>query len=514
MVTNAGGGYSLWNDTALTRWREDPTRDCWGTFIYFRDARQRPVLVRRASTHLAGRHELRSHFQPGPRRISLAAITRSMPTPKSRCRRKMTSKCAASRSPIIPNETADDRSHELCRSGVEHAGRRPGASGLQQAVHSDAKFSGREMPSFARAGRAPAANNRRGCFISCSLQGNEVGEASFETDRAQFLGRGRDAASPAALRNHRPRFPTRAGSGAGSRRRHPAHRSHCAQGKRPHHSGHRQRRDARGAAAARGKISGPIHRRPRASSWPGRMGWSPCGISMRPNRRRSCLAGSPARCSTASRCAARARAFSRKIAAASAISGALAFPATCRSCSCVPPASERIELVREVLQAHAYWRLKGLAVDLVILNEDDSVYRQSVHDQIMTLIASGIEAQLLDKPGGIFVRRGRSVVARRSCCCLQTAARIVLSDENGHVGRTTATPRPARTVVPPLRLRNASAGLKALPAAELPKRDLIFFNGLGGFTPDGREYVITLRPGPDDARALGERDCQSRIRHG
>lgn len=37
MISNAGGGYSVWNDTALTRWREDPTRDCWGTFLYLRD---------------------------------------------------------------------------------------------------------------------------------------------------------------------------------------------------------------------------------------------------------------------------------------------------------------------------------------------------------------------------------------------------------------------------------------------------------------------------------------------
>src|SRR4030095_8942785 len=53
MVTSAGGGYSLWNATALTRWREDPARDCWGSFIYLRDrvnglvwsAAHQPVLA-------------------------------------------------------------------------------------------------------------------------------------------------------------------------------------------------------------------------------------------------------------------------------------------------------------------------------------------------------------------------------------------------------------------------------------------------------------------------------------
>jgi cellobiose phosphorylase len=37
MVTQAGGGYSLWKDIAVTRWREDTTRDSWGIFCYIRD---------------------------------------------------------------------------------------------------------------------------------------------------------------------------------------------------------------------------------------------------------------------------------------------------------------------------------------------------------------------------------------------------------------------------------------------------------------------------------------------
>ena len=52
-----------------------------------------------------------------------------------------------------------------------------------------------------------------------------------------------------------------------------------------------------------------------------------------------------------------------------------------------------IELVRQLVQAHAYWRLKGLAVDLVIWNEDHVGYRQVLQDAIMGLIAAGVEAQ-------------------------------------------------------------------------------------------------------------------------
>ncbi len=54
---------------------------------------------------------------------------------------------------------------------------------------------------------------------------------------------------------------------------------------------------------------------------------------------------------------------------------------------------ENIDLVRQLVQAHAYWRIKGLSVDLVIWNEDPSGYRQNLQDQIMGLIAAGSDAQ-------------------------------------------------------------------------------------------------------------------------
>src|SRR6202012_4093221 len=70
---------------------------------------------------------------------------------------------------------------------------------------------------------------------------------------------------------------------------------------------------------------------------------------------------------------------------------------------------ERIDLLRQIVQAHAYWRLKGLVVDLVILNEDDSVYRQALHDQVLNIVAANNATQLIDKPGGIFIRRAEQL---------------------------------------------------------------------------------------------------------
>jgi len=43
MLTAAGSGYSRWRDLAVTRWREDPTCDPWGSYIYLRDGRSGEV---------------------------------------------------------------------------------------------------------------------------------------------------------------------------------------------------------------------------------------------------------------------------------------------------------------------------------------------------------------------------------------------------------------------------------------------------------------------------------------
>src|SRR4029079_12401027 len=89
-----------------------------------------------------------------------------------------------------------------------------------------------------------------------------------------------------------------------------------------------------------------------------------------------------------------------------------------------------IELVRQMVQAHAYWRLRGLAVDLVIWNEDHAGYRQVLQEQIMGLIASGVDAQAIDRPGGIFVRLAEQV-ALEDRILLQSVARAILSDSAG-----------------------------------------------------------------------------------
>ena len=153
--------------------------------------------------------------------------------------------------------------------------------------------------------------------------------------------------------------------------------------------------------------------------------------------------------------------------------------------------SSNIELVRQMVKAHAYWRLKGLMVDLVIWNEDRDIYRQSLQEQILGLIAWGVEAHVLDRPGGIFVRQIEHL-SNEDRILIQSVARVIISDTQGTLAEQLSRATPLEVRVPrfkPIQSRFAAD----IPAGSgLPPRpDLILSNGLGGFTADGREYVIT-----------------------
>lgn len=148
-----------------------------------------------------------------------------------------------------------------------------------------------------------------------------------------------------------------------------------------------------------------------------------------------------------------------------------------------------IDLVRQLVQAHAYWRLKGLTVDLIIWNEDHSSYRQLLHDHIMGLIAGSAEAHVLDRPGGIFIRRAEQI-AVEDRILLQTVARVIIFDSKGNLPEQIARRIPGELAIPPMKWEPERQS-EVAQSVKLPDRQLLFDNGFGGFTADGREYIIT-----------------------
>src|SRR5262249_32449663 len=92
--------------------------------------------------------------------------------------------------------------------------------------------------------------------------------------------------------------------------------------------------------------------------------------------------------------------------------------------------NEELSLVRQLLLAHAYWRLKGLVADLVILNDHPASYIESLHEQIVNLVRVSDSHQLIDKPGGVFVRRSAQI-SEDDKVLLQAAARLILVGSRG-----------------------------------------------------------------------------------
>ncbi|MEO6832401.1 MAG: glucoamylase family protein [Chitinophagaceae bacterium] len=143
---------------------------------------------------------------------------------------------------------------------------------------------------------------------------------------------------------------------------------------------------------------------------------------------------------------------------------------------------QNISLIRQIIKAHTYWRLKGLQADLVILNEDHDTYRQEFLSQIQGLIPP----DQVDKKGGIFVRSGDQMSAEDKTL-FHAIARVIIHDTDGSLKDILDT---ASTEVAQMPLLSQNPDAASVSASIDVPTGLQFFNGYGGFSADGKEYVI------------------------
>jgi len=165
----------------------------------------------------------------------------------------------------------------------------------------------------------------------------------------------------------------------------------------------------------------------------------------------------------------------------------------------LPIATVRIErdeerdLVRQLLRAREYWHLKGIAADLVILNASDVSYLQNFQESLQDMVrasqaAGGVQ---LKERGAVFLLRA-DLVSEADQVLLGAASRVVLHANRGTLAEQLVRLEGPRPGPVPSRLRTQRETAEAVPA---PALDLQFFNGLGGFTQCGREYVTVLGEG-------------------
>ncbi len=152
--------------------------------------------------------------------------------------------------------------------------------------------------------------------------------------------------------------------------------------------------------------------------------------------------------------------------------------------------SEDLDLLNELLRGHTYWRKRNLMIDLVILNKRETSYEQDLQGKIYRLLQRTKSDDWLGKRGGIFIlREDQMPPAERTL--LATAARVVLDSEAGSLAeqleKLDRLPIRLPRYVPIL---PSTLDMDTAPI-ERPS-NLLFDNGLGGFSPDGKEYVIYL----------------------
>ncbi|MEO5618848.1 MAG: carbohydrate-binding protein, partial [Candidatus Eisenbacteria bacterium] len=156
-----------------------------------------------------------------------------------------------------------------------------------------------------------------------------------------------------------------------------------------------------------------------------------------------------------------------------------------------------LSLVRQVLRAQEYWRLKGLSADVVILNEHPAGYLAEMHEQLQGLLEKGTWAAWRQRPGGVFLLRGDHMPDAERVV-LMAVARAVLSGDRGGLAAQLDLPYPEPRWPEPLAqppVSGAADPNENESSVEVPP--LTHANGLGGFTDGGREYAIVLEGDTD-----------------
>jgi len=541
MVTNGGGGYSRCNGQAVTRYREDLTRDCWGTFFYLRDTETGAVFSAPHNPHPTRPDDYHVVFAPDKaefRRtdgdlethVEIAVspeddleVRRVTLTNQGRSARELE---VTSYFEIAMAAQASDQAHKsfsnlfvetewLPETNALIFSRRPrsGSEGRVFGLHLMACESDTLNGNGSVSARNGMSSNGGSAGSGGSADALPRCEVSFETDRAAFLGRLHGADDPVAV--------TRGGELGGSVG---AVLDPCAAlrrtvtvpaGESLHLVFATGVADTREAALRLSEKYADVRSAQRAID----LAWTAAQLELRD------LGISPAEAVVLERLASRLvltdpySPLKRKTPVENGLqmSGLWSIGVS----GDLPILLVRVEelehapLVRQALLAHQYWRHKGLVTDLVILNTRPSGYSDALDDRLRLLVRTGHALQMLDKPGGVFLRRVDQMhpdVAN----LLVGVARATLDGDSGPIelqlNRRGKRPAVPDTLVPKVgailsaggRTGGGTRGTEAggtgatgadtsRPAFRRP--ELLFDNTIGGFDAETGEYVIVLEDG-------------------
>lgn len=492
MLTTSGAGYSRWRDFAVTRWREDATRDDQGSFVFLRDvetgdqwsaAGQPRDLLGSEREVVFGEDHAEFVRRDGTLTTSLDVLVSGEDDGEVRL-------------VSLTNNGRRAREIELT-SYVELALAPPAADAAHPAfAKMFVETSFLEEFGALMATRRPRAPDEPRIWAAhfAVIEGETVGAQQHETGRAAFIGRGRGIADAVTLNDDRP-----LGNSTGTVLD-------------PIFALRRRVRIGAGKVAkiAFWTVVAPTrealialidrHLDRNAFDRAKTLAWTQAHVQLRHigidtedaadfQRLAAPILYADRRFRPSSETIVRGLAPQSDL-WPHAISGDL--PIVLLRIDDI----EDMGQVRQLLRAQEYWRMKRLGVDLVILNEHASSYMQDLQGTIEQAVRS---SQARPRPGDVLTQ-GSTYALRADLLSLemrsllQAAARVVLIARRGPLASqiarlTTGTRAMAEVTTPSARPSQPASPVRgALPELE-------FFNGLGGFAADGRDYVIVLEDG-------------------
>jgi cyclic beta-1,2-glucan synthetase len=487
MLTTAGSGYSRWRDIAVTRWREDATLDCWGSYIFLRDAQTgefwsagyQPSGVE-PDAYEVSFHEDRAEFVRRDGSLTTTLDVVVSPEDDAEVRRVSITNLGTQTREIQVTSYA-----ELClvsqASDVAH----PAFSNL--FVQTD----------FVPSVGALIATRRRQSAVWAAhvvgVEGETIGDLQFETDRSRFIGRGHNLRNPVSIIDGRPLSNT-VGSVLD-----------------PVISLRRAVRIPPGSTArvVFATIVAPTreqvieladkYRGPTTVDRTLALAWTQAqvqlhhmGIDLNEAHLFQRLANSVLYSDASSRPPSDVlsrNTLERSALWAHGISGDLPIIVVRID------EAEDVEIVRQLLRAHEYWRMKQLSADVVIINERPPSYAQELQLSLDGLVRGSrlrLSPDTSDVRGSIFLLRA-DLISPQERALLQTVARTVLLSRRGTLSEQITRSQRAETgASPPSQGPRRSAKRQDVPLSH-PSLDC--FNGLGGFADAGREYLTVLGEG-------------------
>ncbi len=487
MVTVAGSGYSRLRDIAVTRWREDPTLDPWGSYVFLRDVASGQVwsagyqpVGREPDSYNVSFFEDRAEITRQDGHILTSTEILVSPEDNAEVRRVAVTNLGnrvreielTSYAEVVLATPASDSAH-------------PAFSKL--FIQTEFVAEGGALLATRRS-REPQDPPLWLAHVT-ALQGDAVGALQFETDRARFLGRGRNLRDAVSVMDARPLSNT-----AGVvldpvislRRRVRIEPGQTATvffwtimaSSRPQ------------AVALADKHSDPAaFERVKTLSWTqAQVQLRYLGVGFEEAQQFQRIANRVLYSDSALRA-------SRDILARNRLGQTALWPFGISGDLPIVLVridnEHEIEIVKQLLRAHEYWQFKRLAVDLVILNDRPPSYASDLQhglDAAIRTARTRIRDEDAPGRGRVFALRG-DVVPAAARELLQAAARVILIARRGSLADQLARLREAepvpRSVAAGAQPAPRPAGAQVLPALE-------FFNGLGGFAADGSEYLTVL----------------------